>query len=226
MIATSKLLPLGVLCLLAAAAWAYLLTAGMTLTMTSMSMLDGTTMAMPAEWTPYYVLRVFLMWSIMMVAMMLPSALPAAFVLSDTPSMFRFAAIYTAAWAGFAAFATLTQWLLSKQGLLSDGMLLNSHALAGGVLIAIGLYQLTPGFARDLTRCHDGKSYATSCLRCCAPLMLLLFVVGIMNVAWWVALMIFAWAEKASARGIWIARFGGSTLVLWGLFRILAGTER
>jgi predicted metal-binding membrane protein len=219
-IATSKLLPLGGLCLLAAAAWAYLLTDGMTLTMTSMTMSDGTTMAMPAEWIPFYVLRVFLMWSIMMVAMMLPSALPAAYVLSDAPSMVRFAAIYTAAWAGFAAAATLTQWLLSKQGLLSDGMSLNSRVLAGGVLIAIGLYQLTPVFARDLAHCHNGKSYAISCPRCCAPLMLLLFVVGIMNVAWWVALMIFAWAEKTSARGIWIARFGGSVLVLWGLLRI------
>jgi predicted metal-binding membrane protein len=206
--------------LLAAAAWAYLLTAGMALTMTSMTMSDGSTMAMPAEWTPFYVLRVMLMWSIMMVAMMLPSALPTAFVLSDAPSMVRFAAIYTATWTGFAAAATLTQWLLSKQGLLSDGMSLNSRALAGGVLIAIGLYQLAPVFARDLARCHNGKSYATSCLRCCAPLMLLLFVVGIMNVAWWVALMIFAWAEKTSARGIWIARFGGSVLVLWGLLRI------
>jgi predicted metal-binding membrane protein len=134
--------------------------------------------------------------------------------------MVRFAAIYSAAWTGFAAAATLTQWLLSKQGLLSDGMSLSSRSLAGGVLIAIGLYQLTPVFARDLARCHNGKSYATSCQRCCAPLMLLLFVVGIMNVAWWVALMIFAWAEKMSARGIWIARFGGSALVLWGLLRI------
>ena len=189
MIATFKLLPLGGLCLLAAAAWAYLLTAGMALTMTSMTMSDGTTMAMPAEWTPFYVLRVFLMWSIMMVAMMLPRALPAASVLSDAPSMVRFAAIYSAAWTGFAAAATLTQWLLSKQGLLSDGMSLSSRSLAGGVLIAIGLYQLTPVFARDLARCHNGKSYATSCQRCCAPLMLLLFVVGIMNVAWWVALI-------------------------------------
>lgn len=220
MIATSKLLPLGGLYLLAAAAWAYLLTAGMALTMTSMTMSDGTTMAMPAEWTPLYGLRVFLMWSIMMVAMMLPSALPTAFALSDGPSMVRFAAIYSAAWTGFAAAATLTQWLLSKQGFLSDGMSLNSRSLAGGVLIAIGLYQLTPVFARDLARCHNGKSYAASCLRCCAPLMLLLFVVGIMNVAWWVALMIFAWAEKTSARGILIARLGGGALVLWGLLRI------
>jgi predicted metal-binding membrane protein len=217
MIATSKVLPLGGLCLLAAAAWAYLLTAGMTLTMPSMNMSDGTATAMPAEWAPFHVLRVFLMWSLMMVAMMLPSALPAAFVLRDAPSTARFAAIYTAALVGFAAAAALAQWLLSKQGLLSDGMSLNSRALAGGVLIAIGLYHLTPVFARCLSRCRNGESYTTSCLRCCAPLMLLLFVVGIMNVAWWGALMIFALAEKTSARGIWIARLGGTALVLWGI---------
>ena len=56
-------------------AWAYLL-AGAGVEMETMDMGGGQTMAMPPEWTPAYGLVVFLMWTVMMVAMMLPSAAP------------------------------------------------------------------------------------------------------------------------------------------------------
>lgn len=52
MSANAKILSLAGFVLVSAAAWAYLLTAGMTLVMNVMTMPDGTTMAMPVDWTP------------------------------------------------------------------------------------------------------------------------------------------------------------------------------
>ena len=218
----TKLLPLGGMGLAAAAAWAYLLGAGMALAMNAMTMPDGSIMAMPVVWTPAYGLRVFVMWAVMMVAMMLPSAMPAAAGLAGSRAMVRFAALYSAAWAGFALAATLLQWLLSTAGLLSDGMAVKSSVLSGALFIAVGLYQLTPVLACDLERCRNREGYVLSCLRCCAPLMLVLFVVGIMNVVWWVVLALFVLAEKASARGVWLARLGGVALIIWGATRLCA----
>jgi len=190
---TAKLLPLSGIALVAAAAWAYLLTAGMAI----MS-------ALP------------LMWAIMMIAMMLPSALPAVARLAGMVAMLRFTAGYTAAWVAFALAAAWIEWRLDAAGLLPDGMALGGGAVAGALLVAVGLYQLTPLLAHDLERCRTNTGYVVSCLRCCAPLMLVLFAVGVMNVAWWVILALFVLAEKASARGVWLARLGGSALVIWG----------
>jgi predicted metal-binding membrane protein len=222
MSANAKFLPLAGFTLVSAAAWVYLLTAGMTLVMNVMAMPDGSTMAMPADWTPAYVFRVFLMWAIMMVAMMLPSAIPAAAQLAATSEMLRFVAMYVGAWVLFALAATLAQWALSAEGLLSDGMAAKNATAAGVLLIAIGLYQFNPRIAGDLRHCRDGTGYVVSCLRCCAPLMLLLFVVGIMNFAWWVVLALWVLAEKAVPSGVWLARAGGVALVIWGFTLAIA----
>jgi predicted metal-binding membrane protein len=216
----TKALPLGGLGIIAAACWAYLLTAGMALTMNVMSMPNGTAMAMPVEWTPAYVMRVFCMWAIMMVAMMLPSAMPAAARFGSTGATLRFAAAYMAASCAFALVATLAQWWTSTAGLLSDGMSISNNVVAGALLVAVALYQFTPTVSCDLERCRNGTSYVLSCLRCCAPLMLVLFVAGIMNVIFWIALALFVLAEKTSAHGVWLARLGGIALIIWGATRL------
>jgi len=219
MTATGKILPLAGFALASVAAWAYLLTAGMALVMNVMTMPDGSTMAMPVDWTPAYTLRIFIMWAIMMLAMMLPSAMPATAQLAG-PAVVRFAAGYVTAWVLFAVASTAMQWSLSAAGLLSLDMALRNGVAAGALLVAIGLYQFTPLMARDLERCYRGKSYVVSCLRSCAPLMLVLFVVGIMNVAWWIALALLVLGEKAAVRGVWLARAGGVALVIWGILRL------
>ncbi len=221
MSAASKLLPLGGLAIIAAATWAYLFTIAMTFTKNVMTMPDGALMTVPIEWAPAHVMRLFLMWAVMTVAMMLPSALPAAARLSGPP-MLRFAGAYTAAWIAFAVAATLSQWLLSSAGLMSDGMALSNKILAGAILIAIGLYHLTPLTAQDLERCHNRKDYVVACLRCCAPLMLIMFVVGTMNLTWSIGLTLFVATEKAWNRGVWLAWVGGLTLVTWGASQLLS----
>ena len=62
-----------------------------------------------------------------------------------------------------------------------------------------------------------GLFHGTFCLGCCWMLMLLLFVVGVMNLAGVAALTILIAAEKLFPRGELVARAGGVLFVLWGL---------
>jgi predicted metal-binding membrane protein len=170
-------------------------------------------MNMAASLSPF---SLFLMWAPMMIGMMLPGALITARQ-PNIKAMLRFSGVYAGAWAAYAMVAALLQWAFSSQILLSDDMALTNHTWAGALLIAVGVYQLTPFVARDLARCHSGTDYTRSCLRCCGPLMLVLFVVGIMNVVWWVALALFVLAEKIAPHGEWLAKAAGVALVCWGV---------
>src|SRR4051794_10634129 len=81
-------------------------------------------------WTANTAVLMFLMWAIMMVAMMLPSAAPmvltyAAVVGRLAPhqakptSVAVFAAAYLLVWLGFSVGATLLQWSLERAAILS-----------------------------------------------------------------------------------------------------------
>src|SRR6185312_4528786 len=84
----------------------------------------------PATWTPAYAALMFVMWWVMMLAMMLPSAAPVLLIFARvsrqgsvskrtwTPTS-CFAAGYVAVWAGFSVVATGSQWALEGTGLLS-----------------------------------------------------------------------------------------------------------
>src|SRR5579863_7424858 len=126
-------------------AWAYLLT-GAGVGGETMDMGGGRMMAMMPEWTLAYGFVVFLMWAVMMVAMMLPSAAPVTLLIASlarkrreagtalgfTTAPFVFG--YLGVWVAFAAIATLLQWRLDAAELLSETMALASTVVAGGVL--------------------------------------------------------------------------------------------
>ena len=57
----------------------------------------------------------------------------------------EFALGYVAVWAAFSLVATALQWRLDRAGLLSETMASGSVVLAALLLLAAGLYQLTPG---------------------------------------------------------------------------------
>jgi predicted metal-binding membrane protein len=114
-------------------------------------------------------------------------------------------------------------------------MEMTSIALAGGVLIAAGLYQWTPLKQACLRRCRSplefivnewregtrgavamGLRHGGYCLGCCWLLMLLLFVGGIMNLAWIAGLALFVLIEKVAPLGHWIGRAAGAGLIAWG----------
>ena len=227
-------------------AWAYLL-AGAGVGMETMDMGGGQIMAMAPEWTPAYGLVVFLMWAVMMVAMMLPSAAPVTLLVAaiarkrreagGAPGMSTapFVAGYLGVWFGFAAAATVLQWRLDAAGQLSETMALASVVVAGGVLILAGLYQRTPLKEACLKHCRSplsflmqhwrdgalgalasGARHGVFCFGCCWMLMVLLFVGGIMNLAWIAGIALLVLVEKTLPWGGRMGRATGAVLVVWG----------
>ena len=164
-----------------------------------------------AVWTAGYAALIFAMWWVMMVAMMLPSAAPMLLLFAranraqkarDRPYVATgiFAAGYLAAWGGFSALAALLQWGLERLDLLGPMMTTTSYWLGGAILLAAGVWQLTPIKGVCLRHCrsplsflaqkwrpgrlgafHMGLEHGTFCLGCCWFLMGLLFFGGIMN---------------------------------------------
>jgi hypothetical protein len=115
--------------------------------MDEMDMGGGQVMLMAPSWTPNYAALIFLMWAIMMVAMMLPSAghtilLVAALARGrNTPSAGPFTLGYLLAWISFSLAATALQWGLDSASMLSATMATSSATIAGEALIAAGTYQ-------------------------------------------------------------------------------------
>jgi predicted metal-binding membrane protein len=236
-----------------ALAWAYLLAgAGMSMSageMTRMSqpgMAVGMTMMTPAVWTPGYAVLMFFMWWVMMVAMMLPSAAPMILLFATVNGKQResghpyiatsiFAAGYLAAWATFSLVATMLQWGFEWIGVLSP-MLVGTNAGFGGVLLlAAGVYQLTPIKHACLRHCRSPLAFLSNywrpgprgalrmgfvhgvfCVGCCWFLMGLLFFGGVMNLYWITGLALFVLFEKTVPAGHWASYFSGVILLVWG----------
>ena len=173
-----------------------------------------------------YFTAAFTMWSLMMVAMMLPSASP-MILLYTRFARIRFgpgAAAGTAAfvlsyvliWTGFSAIAALLQvWLVGSGWIGAMELAIGQARLSGALLVAAGLYQLTPLKNACLEACRSpiaflsrgirpgvggalrlGFAHGLYCLGCCWALMLLLFVGGVMNLAWVAALALLVAVEK------------------------------
>ena len=208
------------------------------------------------SWTPSYWLIAFLMWTVMMVAMMLPSAAPLlllyAMVLRRAESQGRssrrpaaitaFTSGYLALWALFSALAVVIQFGLEKSGLMSAMMSSRSVALSGALLVAAGLYQLSPLKTACLKHCRGpaaflaahwrpgvagawrmGLAHGAYCVGCCAVLMLLLFVGGVMNLVWIAGLTVFVAFEKFAPFGETIAKAVAVFLVSGGGLLIAIG---
>jgi predicted metal-binding membrane protein len=232
-----------------ALAWGWLLSgAGMemsALDMTAMAGMDGWLMR-PAVWTPAYAGLIFLMWWVMMISMMLPGAAPTLLLFARVNRKDKaagaplvpttlFAVGYLIGWGGFSALATALQWGLQSARLMSPMLVTTDRWLGAGLLIAAGLWQLTPLKALCLSHCRTplsflvghwragrfgalsmGMHHAAFCLGCCWFLMALLFFGGVMNLYWIVGLAIFVLLEKTIPFGHWLGRLAGVTLVVWG----------
>ena len=236
------------LIVVSAVSWLYVL-AGAGMDMHSMDM-HG--MNMPTVWTPGYVLLMLAMWWIMMVAMMLPSAAPMVLLFAAITRQEKarngvqvpagvFAAGYVLAWGGFSLVAVVLQWGLERLTLMSPMMATNSVALGAVLLIAAGVYQLTPLKHACLRHCRSpveflaghwqagaagalrmGFAHGSVCLGCCWVPMALLFYGGVMN-PWWIGgLALYVLIEKLAPTGPNIGRFTGLLLILWGLWLLMA----
>jgi predicted metal-binding membrane protein len=184
------------------------------------------------------------MWWLMMLAMMLPSAAPAILLYARLreqrgaggavvqPWVFGFG--YLAVWLLFAMVAATVQLLLARAT-----MSFSDPRLASALLVAAGLYQLSPLKSACLRQCRSpaeflsrnwrpgavgamrlGVLHGAYCVGCCWMLMALLFVGGVMNFAWIAALTLIVGIEKLVPRGDLIARAAGVALIAWGILQL------
>ena len=227
-------------------AWAYLIL-GAGIEMDEMDMGGGQIMMMAPPWTFGYAALIFLMWAIMMVAMMLPSAAPTILLVTAlgrdriAPVAVPFAFGYLLVWIGFSLAATALQFGLDRGGVLSETMATSSAALAGIVLIVAGAYQWTPLKQACLRHCRsplafllgrwrqgawgavtNGMRHGLFCLGCCWMLMVLLFVGGLMNLLWVGALALLVLIEKTLPWGGRTSRATGAALVVWGVVTLVS----
>jgi predicted metal-binding membrane protein len=221
-------------------AWTYLVRLS---TMSSGTM-SGMDMAMPMShrWTPGDMGLMFVMWAVMMVAMMLPGTSPMLMMyarvargrgLVGGPRLWLFAGGYIIVWTMFSACATIIQTALQNTSVVSDQLRV-APFVGGLILIFAGLYQFTPLKSACLTHCRspmgffmtewrEGKAgalimgirHGSYCVGCCWPLMLLLFVAGVMNLLWVAVIIALVMVEKLSPYQI--ANATGTALVGLGL---------
>jgi len=248
---------LGVIFLLS---WAYMgylawdMAHMMTMSETSMAMGTemGMEMAMPAvqPWSAVDYWLMFVMWTVMMIAMMTPSAAP--MVLTYTKinrqqedklkpvwgtAVFFFG--YLLIWTLFSAAATLAQGGLHAATLLSPMMETTSPILGGVILITAGVFQFTPLKQACLSHCRtplgyfmtewrDGKwgalvmgvHHGAFCVGCCWLIMALLFVAGVMNLFWIAVIAAYVLAEKVLPGGQKVSWAIGALMLGWGVWMI------
>jgi predicted metal-binding membrane protein len=203
---------------------------------------------MKARWDGRYVVLIFIMWVVMMVGMMLPSALPTILlfrraihsdprVRAPVVRTFAFVLGYVIAWALFSVAATVMQGGLAQAALLSPMMVSASPWLGGVILITAGTYQWTPLKNVCITNCRSplaflvqhwrpgvpgalrlGLRHGLYCVGCCWALMLLLFFGGVMSLLWIAAITAFVLLEKLAPFGAQGGRWSGIALVLAGLW--------
>jgi len=208
-----------------------------------------------SAWTLGYWLVAFFMWAAMMVAMMLPSASPMVLLFARVvrhaeaqggafkprAAITAFAAGYLAIWILFSLLAVIVQFGLERVGALSAMMSLSGGVVPGALLIAAGLYQLTPLKATCLEHCRAPASFLAAhwrkgiagawrmgfvhgryCLGCCAVLMGLLFVGGVMNLIWIAGLTLLVAIEKLAPFGAGAAKAAAAILIAGGAALMLA----
>jgi predicted metal-binding membrane protein len=189
----------------------------------------------------------FLMWAVMMVGMMLPSATPMTLVYAAVAKKAErqgqvvaptavFASGYLAIWTLFSLGATGLQWGLDQAALLSPMMVSTSPVLGALLLAAAGIFQLTPAKDVCLEHCRSPADFMAShwragglgafrmgllhgafCLGCCWALMGLLFLGGVMNLLWVVAITLFVLVEKLLPGGAATARVSGVLMLGVGI---------
>jgi len=170
----------------------------------------------------------FVMWNVMMVAMMLPSLFP-WLVLFEPSQSVRFAFGYFAVWGMYCFAAAAAQHYLRVEHAVSG-------EAAAGLLVVAGAYQFTPMKQSCLRKCRSplghvlthwrsgrgfwlrvGLGHGMNCLGCCWALMAVAFALGVMNLAWMAALTALVAAEKMLPQGELFSRVTGAALLACGV---------
>lgn len=233
-----RTLILVLLLMLAAASWALLI--WQSRTMNGM----GLTMGMGAA-------LFLAIWVVMMIAMMFPAAAPMILVFARTQrdrlrggstfvSTWVFVGAYLLIWALFGVVAYLGANASSGLAQQVSWITMNAARIGGGILVLAGLYQLTPLKRACLAKCRTpqdfilhswrdgsrgsfrmGLEHGIYCLGCYWLLFVLLFPLGVMNIAAMVLLTVLILAEKFFPLGMRMAQFAALVLILYGALVIV-----
>lgn len=208
-------------------------------------------MPMSPSWTFIDFVLLFLMWFVMMIAMMTPSVSPLILIFAMVnrkkkqqanpfvPTGFLIAG-YFLVWGVFSLLATVLQWGLQNLSLLNPDMITTNKILGGVILIGAGIFQFTNLKQRCLHYCRtpidfihrnwkEGKTGALRmgiengiyCLGCCWILMIILFVSGIMNLLWIALIALFVLIEKTLSQMKWVSFLAGMVLIIYGIMFLI-----
>ncbi len=207
---------------------------------------------MTPVWDAPHIVLLFLMWTVMMVAMMLPSVSPLLLLYGGvarrtsaagySPSFVYLVALgYLLIWTLFSAGATIVQRLLTDMFVLNPMMELVSRRTSGVLLLVAGVYQWMPMKRACLKNCRAPLAFLTEharpgasgafwlglwhglyCVGCCWALMLLLFAGGVMNLTVIVALAVFVAIEKLAPFGDATRWLAGAALLAGGVYLIVS----
>jgi predicted metal-binding membrane protein len=232
-VAAGRYTTLAVLLALAALSWAWLLR-----TAPGNGIDMSPTMGLPLA--PF-----LLLWTVMMVAMMAPTAAPMILTYQAItsrrtdrgafPATWVFVGGYLLLWALTGIVAYALAWgaeIAARHFALSPRA---AARIGGAVLVVAGIYQVTPWKAFCLARCGHpvgfimtfwrgglwgafrmGWRHGLYCLGCCWLLFAILFPLGMMNIAAMAAIMLLILAEKTLPQRRWGAAVACAILVIYG----------
>ncbi len=238
-----RYLILGALLVLSALAWAFLIWQSTMMSTDTMGMGKETTsltMGMNA-------LLFIAIWIVMMVAMMFPTSAPMILAFTKIYASKReqgqafvptwvFVSAYLLVWSLCGVVAYFLAVGIEQLAAQSMWLMDNGTRIAGGVLLLAGVYQLSPLKDICLAKCrtplqfiltswHDGYGGAFRmglehggyCLGCCWLLFVILFPLGVMNIAVMALVTVLIFAEKALPMGRLISKIAGVALIVYGV---------
>jgi predicted metal-binding membrane protein len=241
-VARARALILGSLLVLAAVAWAVLVW------QSSMTDMDDVNNMLTMDMGALLFLAI---WMAMMVAMMFPTAAPMVLTFASAQqnkqqmgkpyvATWIFVSAYLGIWMTFGAIAYVAALGATE---LADGSMWvmdNAARIGGAVLVLAGLYQLSPlkntcrskcraPMSFVLTSWHDGYGGALRmglehglyCLGCCWLFFVIVFPLGMMNVAILAAIVLLIFAEKSLPFGHRASQLGAAALVAYGTLVML-----
>ena len=233
---------LALLLILAAVSWALLIWQSVVVNNQAMGM--GLTMGMSA-------VLFIAIWMVMMIAMMFPTAAPMILMFTTVYAGKRqksqafvpawvFVSAYLLIWTLFGVLAYPLALLAERLAGESMWLMSNAPRIGGAFLVLAGLYQLSPLKHMCLSKCRTPLQFILSswrdgyggafrmgfihgayCLGCCWFLFVILFPLGIMNVAVMALLTVLISAEKSFPLGRQISQISGVALILYGVLVVL-----
>jgi len=198
-------------------------------------------------WTLTEFWLLFMMWTVMMAAMMLPSITPLTLTFASASrgcdecqpysATAWFVGGYLASWTLFSAAATAVQYYLHQAAILSPTMISRSYLFGAALLCVAGVFQFTPWKHLCLGHCRSsgdmvrgciepglrhafrvGFRHGVCCMGCCWAVMALLFVTGVMDIVWVTAIAALVLLERLLPGGQWLARVSGAAFIVWGAY--------